>query len=71
MKHFPTLLIRGGIFGVVLVTVLNLYAYFGAGQPAANPFHEYWWVSWFPAYLIWLVLLVAGLRGKARRDAEA
>lgn len=67
MKNFPSVLIRTGLIGVVIVLVLNLYEHFVNAQPAAIPFGEYWWLSWFPAYLIWLVLLIAGLRGKARR----
>lgn len=69
MNKLPQKLIWTGLTGLAVVMACNLYAHFVTAQPAAIPLGEYWWLSWFPAYLIWLVLLVAGLRGRARRKA--
>lgn len=66
MNRIPQKLLTVGSIGLVIVVLLNGYAFFVKAQPAAVLFSGYWWASWFPAYLIWLVFIVAGLRGRSR-----
>ena len=68
MESIARKLIYVGIAGLVLACLLNALALLMLGQPAALPFSKYWWVSWLPFYLIWLVFLVAGLRGRRRNS---
>lgn len=66
MEKIAGMLIRVAVVGFSLVLALNLFLHFAMRKPLAEFFTSFWWIGWFPAYLIWLVMLVMGYRGKAR-----
>lgn len=56
--------VRLGIVGLTLTVVLNLLGDRG------RLFERAWWVTWFPSYVAWAVVLLIGVRptGRARSN---
>jgi hypothetical protein len=62
-------LLRLGLIGLSITLVLNLLGDFGFHRSTALFFTEHWWTSWFPSWIVWVVLTIIGLG--ARRQAKA
>lgn len=62
--------LRSGTIGAIILPLLNAFGYFVMHQPAAVPFSEKWWSTWFPVYAVCLVLLVYGAVATLRRGSE-
>jgi hypothetical protein len=61
-------LLRVAWIGLAITLVLNLLAIFVFHKGAAVFFTEQWWFSWFPSWVVWIVLTIAGLG--ARRHSK-
>ncbi len=48
----------GGLSGLVIVALVNLWA-LSDGRPNAAPLSDAWWRSWFPIYLPYAILALA------------
>lgn len=53
--------LRLGLAGTFITLTLNIIGFLALKHPAALPFHDQWWTSWFPLYAIWFVFLLVGL----------
>jgi hypothetical protein len=62
--------LRSGLIGVAILVPLNAIGYFVMHQPAAVPFSEQWWSTWFPVWGVCAVLLVYGAVATLRRRSE-
>jgi hypothetical protein len=62
MRNFKAL--KMGMIGFSAVALINLMAFYFWNNPAARWFSEAWWVSWFPGYAVWIVLLLVGIGQK-------
>ena len=60
---------RVGLIGIAIFIALNTFAVLVLQNPAAQPFSSDWWSQWFPAVLVFLVLLAAGLAVSHRKRA--
>ena len=56
--------LRIGLIGFGIVSLLNLLAAFELNLLAAAPFTVAWFSSWFPAYVVWLVFVLVGVKQK-------
>jgi hypothetical protein len=50
-----------GVAGALITMSLNLIAFLVLKHPAALPYHDQWWSSWFPIYAVWFVFLMIGV----------
>jgi hypothetical protein len=54
-------LVSVGLVGLGIQLVLNLLGLFVFHKAAAVFFTDEWWSSWFPALLVWIVFIIAGI----------
>jgi hypothetical protein len=59
MRYFKAL--KLGMIGFSAVGLINLMAFFFLKIPSARWFSSEWWISWFPGYAVWIVLLLVGI----------
>lgn len=57
---FPFQLVVAGTVGLLLIILLNCFAYFGISHPAAVAFQGEWWSIWYPHYVVWSGFFMVG-----------
>lgn len=57
---FPFQLLIGGTVGLIIIILLNCFAYLALLSPAATPFQGEWWTIWYPHYVVWSGFLLVG-----------
>jgi hypothetical protein len=56
--------VKLGIAGLALTVVFNLLG------DSGRLFERVWWVTWFPSYLAWAVVLLIGVRPTPRDSSN-
>ncbi len=57
------------LIGLAIFVALDAFALLALGKASAEPFTRAWWSEWFPAGVVWLVLLgVGGARWLGKRS---
>ncbi len=64
-------LLRVALIGLAITLVVNLLGIFVFHKAAAVFFTELWWSSWFPSWIVWIVLAIAGLGARLHSKSAA
>jgi hypothetical protein len=59
-----------GLIGLAGTIVLNLAALLILKKTSAEYFSDKWWSDWFPAYGVWLVLIIIGFASYCRQKSD-
>lgn len=62
--------LKVGLFGLGITLSINLAGLLLRSQPATIFFSLDWWATWSPAYLVWSILSVVGIKYEVKRRFE-
>jgi uncharacterized membrane protein len=59
--------LRLGLIGLSITVALNLFGVLVLSQAAARVLADEWWSVWFPSFVVWFVIVMAGLGPQSSR----
>ena len=64
--------LRVGLIGLSITLAINLFGFLVLRQAAARFLTHDWWSVWFPSFIVWLTITIAGLwrRSSDRREGQ-
>ena len=60
-------MLRLGLIGLSITLALNVFGVLVLRQAAARALTDDWWSVWFPSFVVWFVIVMAGLGPQSSR----